>query len=61
MIRTRKRILSFFLLLVLVVGSTVSLTGCHGQKGLNAFVIPEEFDTSREYEITFWANADRHL
>lgn len=58
MIRTRKRILSFFLLLVLVVGSTVSLTGCHGQKGLNAFVIPEEFDTSREYEITFWAKND---
>ncbi|MBO5208131.1 MAG: extracellular solute-binding protein [Lachnospiraceae bacterium] len=58
MIRTRKRMISFFLLLILVVGSSLSLTGCHGQKGLDAFVIPEEFDTSREYEITFWAKND---
>ena len=34
------------------------LTGCHGSKGLEAFVIPEEFDESREYEITFWAKND---
>ena len=34
------------------------LTGCHGSKGLDAFVIPEEFDTSRQYEITFWAKND---
>ena len=35
-----------------------TLTGCHGSRGLNAFVIPEEFDESREYEITFWAKND---
>ncbi len=34
------------------------LTGCHGHVGLDAFEIPEEFDTSREYEITFWAKND---
>ncbi|MDE6388865.1 MAG: extracellular solute-binding protein [Lachnospiraceae bacterium] len=34
------------------------LTGCHGRVGLSAFEIPEEFDTSREYEITFWAKND---
>lgn len=34
------------------------LTGCHGQAGMNAFEIPEEFDLSREYEITFWAKND---
>lgn len=34
------------------------LTGCHGQVGLNAFEIPEEFDLSKEYEITFWAKND---
>ena len=34
------------------------LTGCHGARGLDAFVIPEEFDESREYEITFWAKND---
>ena len=58
MIRIRKRILSFLLLLIVALGGTISLTGCHGQQGLNAFVIPEEFDTSREYEITFWAKND---
>ena len=30
-------------------------SGCHGSVEKSAFVIPEEFDTSREYEITFWA------
>ncbi len=39
----------------LAVGSMLALTGCHGSKGLDAFVIPEEFDTAEEYEITFWA------
>ncbi len=34
------------------------LTGCHGSKGLKAFEIPEEFDFSKEYEITFWAKND---
>lgn len=34
------------------------LTGCHGRVGLEAFEIPEEFDASREYEITFWAKND---
>lgn len=34
------------------------LTGCHGREGMSAFVIPEEFDTSKEYEITFWAKND---
>ena len=46
-----------FLLIVALLGSSL-LTGCHGAKGLNAFVIPEEFDLSREYEITFWAKND---
>ncbi len=31
------------------------LTGCHGSRGLNEFVLPESFDTSKNYEITFWA------
>lgn len=34
------------------------LTGCHGQEGMAAFVIPEEFDLTRDYEITFWAKND---
>ncbi|MBR3808188.1 MAG: extracellular solute-binding protein, partial [Lachnospiraceae bacterium] len=45
-------------LLLLMAGSVVMMTGCHGSKGLEAFVIPEAFDTSKEYEITFWAKND---
>ncbi len=49
---------------VLIMASTVILTcftlliGCHGRRGNDAFVLPESFDTSREYEITFWAKND---
>lgn len=34
------------------------LTGCHGSKGLSAFEIPEQFNDSKQYEITFWAKND---
>lgn len=53
-----KKAVSVFLLFVLIAAGTVSLTGCHGSKGLKAFEIPEQFDTSRAYEITFWAKND---
>lgn len=44
------------LALLCAVGTlSLSLTGCHGSKGLPEFTVPEEFDTSRNYEITFWA------
>lgn len=55
MIKIRKRI---SLVLMLVMVSSLLLTGCHGSKGSSAFEIPEEFDMSREYEITFWAKND---
>lgn len=47
--------------LVVAIVLTLSLallTGCHGQKVQAAFAVPEEFDTSRNYEITFWAKND---
>lgn len=34
------------------------LAGCHGREGLDAFCMPEEFETSEAYEITFWAKND---
>ena len=46
---------ALFLLLVLMVSL---LSGCHGSRGAQAFVIPESFDTSKTYEITFWAKND---
>lgn len=38
-----------------------SLTGCHGSRNLEAFTIPEAFDTTRNYELTFWAKNDTNV
>lgn len=46
----------FFLCAVLLSG--MILGGCHGSKGLPEFNVPEEFNTSERYEITFWAKND---
>ena len=34
------------------------LTGCHGGRVSKSFEIPEEFDTSENIELTFWAKND---
>lgn len=57
-INIRKKALSFLLLSVLAIGSILSLAGCHGSRGMQAFELPEEFDASQNYEITFWAKND---
>lgn len=57
--RKFRKKLSFFLMLMLIC--TWMLTGCHGSRGLKTFVIPEEFDLSKEYEITFWAKNDTNI
>ena len=50
------------LVLLLCFALSLSLfTGCHGAKRMAAFVIPEEFDTTREYTITFWAKSDTNI
>ena len=49
------------LLLILVMVCSLVLTGCHGSKETVSFEIPEEFDTSRQYEITFWAKNDTNV
>lgn len=54
--RKMRRKGSFFLLLGLAC--VAGLTGCHGSNGRKAFEIPETFDESEEYEITFWAKND---
>lgn len=53
-----KRIFSLFLLICLVLPALVA---CHGSRGLEEFTLPDEFDTSRNYEITFWAKNDTNL
>ena len=47
--------------LVLLLSLVLALTGCHGQIERATFDIPEEFDTSRQYEITFWAKNDTNM
>ena len=48
---------------ILAAGAALALgltlfTGCHGSREQAAFTVPEEFDASRNYEITFWAKND---
>lgn len=56
--RMRRRLKSVLLPALLIAGCVLILTGCHGSRGMKEFEIPEEFDVSREYEITFWAKND---
>ena len=52
-VRRKLHLLLFVLIMVVPV-----LSACHGSKGLKAFALPEAFDETREYEITFWAKND---
>lgn len=45
-------------MLFLALAGISCLTGCHGSRETDAFVVPKEFDTSKNYEITFWAKND---
>lgn len=51
----KKKKILFPLLFLLMA---VLLGGCHGSKGIAEFQLPEEFDESRSYDITFWAKND---
>ena len=49
-----KKILNTVAILLLAL----SLAGCHGRPAMDPFRLPEEFDTSREYNLSFWAKND---
>ncbi|MBQ6927593.1 MAG: extracellular solute-binding protein [Oscillospiraceae bacterium] len=49
----KKRIAAVLICLMLL-----PLCGCHGSKARIAFAVPGSFDTSRSYEISFWAKND---
>ena len=53
-----KKILSVLLAALLAAGL---LSGCHGAREQAAFAIPQSFDESRSYEITFWAKNDTNI
>ena len=48
-------------LLLALLTLCLPLTGCHGSRETEAFIIPEEFDMSRQYEISFWAKNDTNI
>ena len=48
-------------LIALIALLCALLAGCHGSRGLSEFEVPGEFDTSRQYEITFWAKNDTNM
>ncbi len=50
--------LSLVLTVLFLLPCCLSLVSCHGAKDLHAFDVPDEFDTTRTYEITFWAKND---
>jgi len=51
----RKRLSALLLMLAVIC---TQLTGCHGSKERIAFQVPESFDESKSYELTFWAKND---
>ena len=48
-------------LLLILSALLTALCGCHGARETVAFSMPEAFDTSKEYEITFWAKNDTNV
>ena len=44
--------------LVMALACVLGLTACHGSQGQAAFEVPETWDSSKTYEITFWAKND---
>ena len=52
-----RKILALCLAFVLLL----PLASCHGKVETHRFAIPETFDESREYEISFWAKNDTNL
>lgn len=50
-----KRLIPLLLLCLLI------FSGCHGTTRIDSFDIPDEFDTSKNHEITFWAKNDTNI
>jgi len=53
-----KRILKRTGLILAIMAMGATLVGCHGSRGMDPFEIPENFDESKQIQITFWAKND---
>ena len=58
MMKTMKKLMAKGLILTTMLGCLAGFAGCHGAKETLAFEMPEEFDTTKHHEITFWAKND---
>ena len=57
-----KKIISLLLVIFTLLSLVLALAACHGKKEPPvAFDIPEGFDTSKHYEISFWAKNDSNI
>ena len=52
------RFVSATLALLLLLASLLTITACHGSKGLDPFTVPDTLDTEKQIELTFWAKND---
>ena len=46
------------IIITLVAILVTSLSSCHGNRAYDPFEMPESFDSTQEYNITFWAKND---
>jgi len=53
-----RKFLKSLALCLLALSMLLSLSACHGSRGLPEFEIPEKLDTDRSFEISFWAKND---
>ena len=56
--RISRRIPGRVLLTAAACVCALALSGCHGSGERSEFEVPEAFDTSKQFEITFWAKND---
>ena len=53
-----RKVVSLLLILVICTGI---FSGCHGAYERHVFEVPETFDTSKEYELVFWAKNESNV
>ena len=58
MMKTIKKLAAKAVVLTTLLACLAGFAGCHGAKETLAFEMPEEFDTTKKHEITFWAKND---
>ena len=46
------------IIIVILMFMLIGLNGCHGKVSNSTFEVPESFDESKTYEISFWAKND---